>query len=89
MSKVVGSSVPESWKARRSAATESSSSGWRSSSALTLCPGTKQVTRQGGSSVMAATFGAMPSSAAAFVAMRSASRSMPSAFVFLPGKRTT
>jgi hypothetical protein len=47
------------------------------------------VTRQDGSSNMAATPGAMPIPAAALFAMHSAVRSIPRTFVRLPGRRTT
>ncbi len=83
------SSSPESWKARRARATSATVSGSRSSSAVSSRPSMKRVTRQGGSSMKAATGGAIPSSAARLFAVHSASRSMPSRPVSLPGRRST
>ena len=74
----MGSSVPESWSWRRSCATSAIVSGSRSSSAFISRPETNAVTRADGWSRSAATRGAIPSSAAALLAMHSASRSMPS-----------
>ena len=74
----MGSSVPLSCSWRRSCATSAIVSGSRSSSALISRPDTNAVTRADGSVSRAATFGAIPSSAAALLAMHSASRSIPS-----------
>ena len=75
--------------ARTARATSASVSGSRSVSAVTGCPGMKRVTRQPASARNAATGGATPTEAAVSVAIRSASRSMPSLSVSLPVTRRT
>ena len=83
---VAGSGGPE-WIARSASA--SSTTRVRSSSAGTGRASMKPVTRQPRRGSNATTSGPMPSAAAAAVAARSASRSIPSSSVFLPGSRTT
>ena len=82
------SSMPESWNFRRSRATSATCPAPASPGGH-LAALTNIVTRHEGSSNIAATPGAIPSSAAALFAMHSAVRSIPSSSVRLPGRRTT
>ncbi len=66
-----------------------SASGSCRSSASIPVPSTNSVTRAGGSVSSAATRGAIPTSAAPWLASRSALRSIPSRFVSLPGTLIT
>ena len=80
---------PSSWIVRRARATSASAAGSRSSSEVTPRPSTNRVTIACGLSTIAATGGAIPASAARSFAIRSASRSISSSDVSLPGTRIT
>ena len=77
------------WTSHSTTATSAITSGLPTSERSSVRPGMNAVTRHSGSRRKATTSGPMPAAAAAAVALRSQSRSIPSSPVSLPAIRTT